>query len=100
MAGKCAVIQRCQEHKIRNVVGHLTEEHQSAIRCKMRNAYAMREYADAKRGLDALLRELMDLNPSAAHSLEEGMEETLVRNRWGSQPYARSNHSQLAATRH
>jgi hypothetical protein len=29
MAGKCAVIQRCQEHKIRNVVGHLTGEYQS-----------------------------------------------------------------------
>jgi len=66
---------------IRNVVGHLTEEYQSAIRCKMRNAYAMREHADAKRGLDALLRELMDLNPSAAHSLEEGMEETLAVHR-------------------
>lgn len=81
MAGKCAVIQRCQEHKIRNVVGHLTEEYQSAIRCKMRNAYAMREHAAAQRGLDALLRELMDLNPSAAHSLEEGMEETLAVHR-------------------
>jgi putative transposase len=81
MAGKCAVIQRCQEHKIRNVVGHLTEEYQLDIRCKMRNAYAMREYADAKRALDVLLRELMDLNPSAARSLEEGMEETLTMHR-------------------
>ena len=77
MAGKCGVIQRCQIHKIRNVVDHLTEEYQSAVRCKMRNAYAMREYTDAKRALDVLLRELMDLNPSAARSLEEGMEETL-----------------------
>jgi putative transposase len=81
MAGKCAVIQRCQEHKIRNVVGHLTEEYQMDIRCKMRNAYAMRELADARRALDRLLRELMDLNPSAAHSLEEGMEETLTMHR-------------------
>jgi transposase-like protein len=77
IAGKCAIIQRCQVHKIRNVVGHLTEEYQSPVRCKMRNAYAMQNYADAKRALDALLRELMDLNPSAARSLEEGMEETL-----------------------
>jgi transposase-like protein len=81
MAGPCGLIQRCQEHKIRNVVGHLTEEYQSMIRCKMRNAYAMREHADAKRALDALLRELMDLNPSAARSLEEGMEETLAMHR-------------------
>ena len=81
MAGKCAVIQRCQEHKIRNVVGHLTEEFQTAVGCKMRNAYAMRDHADAQRALATLLRELMDLNPSAAHSLEEGMEETLAVHR-------------------
>ena len=80
-AGKCALIQRCQVHKIRNVVDHLTEEYQMNIRCKMRNAYSMQDYAAAKRGLDALLRELMDLNPSAAHSLEEGMEDTLTVHR-------------------
>ena len=44
-------------------------------------AYAMRDYADAKRALDALLRELMELNPSAARSLEEGLEETLSMHR-------------------
>lgn len=79
--GKCAVIQRCQVHKMRNVVGHLTEEYQSAIPYKMRNAYAMTELADARRALHALLRELMDLNPSAARSLEEGMEDTLTMHR-------------------
>ena len=51
------------------------------IRSKLRNAYTMREYHDAKRGMDLLLRELMDLNPSAARSLEEGMEETLTVHR-------------------
>jgi transposase-like protein len=81
VAGKCAVIQRCQVHKIRNVVDHLTEEYQTAIRCKLRNAYGMREHADARRALDALLPELMDLNPSAARSLEEGLEETLTVHR-------------------
>lgn len=78
MAGKCALIQRCQVHKIRNVVDHLTEEYQSAIRYKMRSAYSMREQGDAKRALDALLHELMHLNPSAARSLEEGLAETLT----------------------
>jgi len=80
-AGKCAVIQRCQVHKIRNVTDHLTDDFQMAIRCKMRNAYAMRELSDAKRGLDTLLHELMYLNPSAARSLEEGMEDTLAVHR-------------------
>src|SRR6185436_17957285 len=68
-AGKCALIQRCQVHKIRNVTGHLTEEHQMATRMKMRNAYGMRELVDAQRGLQSLLAELMHLNPSAARSL-------------------------------
>lgn len=44
MAGKCAVVQRCQVHKIRNVVDHLTEEHKIAVRVKLRNAYQTREY--------------------------------------------------------
>lgn len=80
-AGKCALIQRCQVHKIRNVVDHLTLEHQSAVRTKLRNAYQLRDYADAKRALDALLHQLMHLNPSAARSLEEGLEETLTVHR-------------------
>jgi transposase-like protein len=81
IAGKCAFIQRCQVHKIRNVVDHLTEEYQINIRCKMRNAYSMVDYSAARRALESLLRELMDLNPSAAHSLEEGLEETLTVHR-------------------
>jgi len=41
----------------------------------------MAEYSDAKRALERLHRELMELNPSAARSLEEGMEETLTMHR-------------------
>jgi len=81
MAGRCALVQRCQEHKIRNVVGHLTEEYESAIRVKLRSAYNMLEYAPARRALEQLLEELMHLNPSAARSLEEGMDETLTVHR-------------------
>jgi transposase-like protein len=77
-AGEAALIQRCQIHKKRNVVDHLPDEHKADVRRKMQNAYAMTEYADAKRTLEQLHRELMDLNPSAARSLEEGMEETLT----------------------
>ena len=81
LAGSCAVIQRCQVHKTRNVVDHITEEYQYQVRAKLHNAYAMSEYADAKRALNGLLRELMDLNPSAARSLEEGLDETLTVHR-------------------
>jgi putative transposase len=81
LAGPCAQIQRCQVHKIRNVVEHLSEEQQMAIRCKLRNAYATRDYRDAQRALDLLLHQLMHLNPSAARSLEEGKDETLAVHR-------------------
>ncbi len=94
-AGKAAVVQRCQIHKIRNVIGHLTEEHRGHVRQKLHCAYAMREYADARRGLDLLHRELMDLNPSAARSLEEGMEETLAIHRLRVAPMLRPS---LAST--
>ena len=77
-AGEAGLIQRCQVHKKRNVVDHLPDEYKADVRRKMQNAYQMADYADAKRALDQLHRELMDLNPSAARSLEEGMEETLT----------------------
>jgi putative transposase len=67
-AGEVALIQRCQVHKRRNVIDHLPEEHKSAVRKKLQNADAMSEYAEAKRALDRLHRELMELNPSAARS--------------------------------
>jgi len=43
----------------------------------------MKEYEPAKRALVQLHRELMDLHPSAARSLEEGMEETLAVHKLG-----------------
>ena len=77
-AGEAAFFQRCQVHKKRNVVDHLPDEYKADVKKKLQNAYAMAEYADAKCALEKLHRELMDLNPSAARSLEEGMEETLT----------------------
>jgi len=77
-AGDAGFIQRCQVHKKRNVVDHLPDEYKADVRRKMQNAYGMADYPDAKRALDQLHRELMDLNPSAARSLEEGLEETLT----------------------
>ena len=80
-AGESAVIQRCQVHKRRNVLDHLTDEQKPAAARKLNAAYALENYAAAKQALNALHRELMDLNPSAARSLGEGMEETLTLHR-------------------
>jgi putative transposase len=80
-AGESAAIQRCQVHKRRNVLDHLTDEQRPAVAKKLNAAYALEDYAAAQQALNALHRELMDLNPSAARSLGEGMEETLTVHR-------------------
>jgi len=80
-AGDSAAIQRCQVHKRRNVLDHLTDEQKPGVAKKLNAAYALEDYAAAKQALSVLHRELMDLNPSAARSLEEGMEETLTVHR-------------------
>jgi putative transposase len=77
-AGEAGLIQRCQIHKKRNVLDHLPEEHRAEVKSKLDGAYSLIHYADAKQALQRLHLELMHLNPSAARSLEEGMEETLT----------------------
>jgi putative transposase len=80
-AGESAAIQRCQVHKRRNVLDHLTDEQKPAVAKELNAAYATEDYATAKQALNMLHRELMELNPSAARSLGEGMEETLTVHR-------------------
>jgi putative transposase len=80
-AGDTATIQRCQVHKRRNVLDHLTEEQKPAVAKRLNAAYALEDYGAAKQALNLLHRDLMDLNPSAARSLAEGMEETLTVHR-------------------
>jgi transposase-like protein len=74
-------VQRCQWHKRENVVSYLATHDQAAWRRKLQAAYAHATYADAKRALDRLVRELRLVNESAAASLEEGLEETLTLHR-------------------
>jgi transposase-like protein len=94
-AGESAAIQRCQVHKRRNVLDHLTEEQKPSVAKQMNAAYAMEDHAAAKLALNQLHRELMDLNPSAARSLEEGLEETLTVHRLHIPPQLRKS---LAST--
>jgi putative transposase len=80
-AGESAPIQRCQVHKRRNVLDHLTDEQKPAVARKLNAAYALEEYAAAREALNGLHHQLMHLNPSAARSLGEGLEETLTVHR-------------------
>lgn len=81
--GDSAEIQRCHLHKERNILEHLPKEHHRAVRMRLRAAWKMKDYHQAKAELTRLVRYLKDLNPSAARSLEEGFEETLTGHRLG-----------------
>ena len=94
-AGESAPIQRCQVHKRRNVLDHLTDEQKPVVAKTLNAAYALEDYAAAKQALHTLHRELMDLNPSAARSLAEGLEETLTVHRLHIPPQLRKT---LAST--
>jgi transposase-like protein len=74
-------IQRCQWHKRENVLSYLSRAEQPMWRRKLQSAYEQPTYADAKRALDRVRRELSLRNQSAAHSLDEGLEETLTLHR-------------------
>ena len=76
-------VQRCQWHKRENVASYLPKGEQPTWRRKLQAAYAHPAYADAKRALLALVKELRVRNASAAASLEEGLEETLTLHRLG-----------------
>lgn len=79
--GQSALVQRCQWHKRENVVSYLAKNEQAWWRKRLQQAYERPTYAEAKKALLALHKELKDINQSAAASLEEGLEETLTLHR-------------------
>jgi len=78
-----AVVQRCQWHKRENVVSYLPKGEQASWRRRLQHAYQRPTYAEAKRELTKLERELEKINQSAAASLREGLDETLTLHRLG-----------------
>jgi transposase-like protein len=81
--GAHGLIQRCREHKKRNVTDALPERLRATVRSAMNQAYATRDTKRARRLLDALGRRLEHQHPGAAASLREGLEETLTVMRLG-----------------
>ena len=76
--GSRAMIQRCRVHKLRNVVEHLPMNKRQQAAWRLRAAWAKSSPEAALKELLACLRWLERLSPSAARSLEEGLEETLT----------------------
>jgi putative transposase len=72
------VIQRCQLHKIRNVIDKLPEKLKSLVQRRMRDAYHAQSALTAQARLQTLATELDRTHPGAANSLREGLDETLT----------------------
>jgi transposase-like protein len=81
--GDGAVIARCQWHKRENVLGYLAKERRAEWKRRLQAAYEQTSYDLAKKALGALKLELKEINLSAAGSLDEGLEETLMLQRLG-----------------
>ena len=76
--GATALIHRCQEHKRRNVLGHLPERMHASVGKAMKDAWQSNDALLAKRQLDRLADSLAKQHPGAAASLREGLDETLT----------------------
>ena len=76
--GDCAVVQRCQMHKTRNVEDHLPEGKRAAIRRALRKAWDSKSAKTALKRLRQIASHLEREHPGAAASLREGMEETVT----------------------
>jgi putative transposase len=78
--GSSNPVQRCRNHKMRNVLGHLPKELHSQTRSALRAAWRL----EAKEGI-AKVKKLADWlekeHPGAAGSLHEGLEELFTINR-------------------
>ncbi len=81
--GANGLIQRCQVHKKRNVQEHLPQKHWPELSRQLSAAYHAPDYDQALKRLKTTARWLERLNPDAAASLREGMEETLTVVRLG-----------------
>ena len=76
--GATALVQRCQEHKRRNVIEHLPEALHVSVNRSLRDAWAGQHTALAKKRLLRLATSLQAQHPGAAASLKEGLDETLT----------------------
>ena len=81
--GSLGVVQRCQVHKLRNVLGHLPERLHASVGKALRDAWDLDSADRAARVLARLAGSLERDHPGAAASIREGLEETLTVQRLG-----------------
>ena len=88
--GAQAVIQRCQWHKRENLYGYFAKDRHVWLRQQLHSAWANTDFKTAHTALLDLAKDLERDNRSAAHSLREGLAETLTLQRLGMTEFSRS----------
>ena len=81
--GNDVPVQRCTQHKQRNVLDHLPERDRDPVKVRLRRAWKETDHDRALEQLTSLALELDHAHPGAAASLREGIEETLTVTRLG-----------------
>ena len=81
--GNDVPVQRCTQHKQRNVLDHLPERDRDPVKARLRRAWKETDHDRALEQLTSLALELDHAHPGAAASLREGIEETLTVTRLG-----------------
>lgn len=81
--GEYGLVQRCQEHKRRNVLAHLPATMHPSIRRALGDAWQAKTADGGQRQLERLANSLQRDHPGAAASVREGLEETLTLQRLG-----------------
>ncbi|MBA7710710.1 IS256 family transposase IS931 [subsurface metagenome] len=72
-------VQRCRNHKIRNVLGYLPDDQKDQVKCAMQAAFSL-EADKGKQKLKQLAKWFEREYPSAASSLLEGLDEMFTIN--------------------
>jgi transposase-like protein len=75
-------VQRCRNHKIRNVLGYVPDDQKDQTKCAMQAAFCLEADKGIKK-LKQLAKWLEQEYPSAAGSLLEGLDEMFTINRLG-----------------
>jgi transposase-like protein len=81
--GQDVAIQRCQEHKIRDVQGYLPKKMRAEMRKKLQAAYNQTSEKAAWKRIEKIRNELANISENALNSLTEGLYETLTVHRLG-----------------
>lgn len=75
-------VQRCRNHKVRNVCDHLPKDQHTNAKATLRAAWKL-DAAEGKKQIEQLASWYEKKHPSAAASLREGLEEMFTINRMG-----------------